>query len=105
MPDTLKRLAGPLALTATSATIYTVPASTTTSLRNIHVVNTTAGSLNFTMSIGVDAAGTRIYDALVIPAKSALAWDGLMVLTTTETVRAYGSATGLTITLSGVETT
>ena len=57
------------------------------------------------MSIGTDAAGTRIYDALAIPAKSALAWDGLMVLNATNVIQAYGSAAGLTMTLSGVETT
>lgn len=105
MADTLKRLAGPSALGTTAATIYTTPASTTTSLRNIHVVNTSAGSLTLTMSVGTDAAGTRIYDALTIPTKSALAWDGLIVLAATEVIQAFGSAAGLTITLSGVETT
>src|ERR1700675_3252046 len=65
-----KRLVGPVALTV--ATIYTVPALTKTIIRQIHLVNGTAGALTVTLSIGADAAGTRILGpAYSIPAQAA----------------------------------
>ena len=104
MADTLKRLAGPSQLASSSTTVYTVPAATTTVLRNIRVVNTTAGAVTFTMSIGADAAGTRIYNAYSVAANDLYDWSGCIVLGAAETLRAYASAaTSLTLTVSGVE--
>ncbi len=104
MADTLKRLVGPAALANTSTTVYTVPALTTTVVRNIRVVNTTSGTVTFTMSIGVDAAGTRIYHAYSVSPSDVYDWSGCIVLGAAETLRAYASAaTSLTLTVSGVE--
>jgi hypothetical protein len=104
MADTAKRLAGPTSLTASSATIYTVPGSTTAILRNIRVANTTGVVARLTVSIGADAAGTRIWSSVAIPANDALDWSGFMVLAAAETLRAYSdTASALTITVSGVE--
>ena len=104
MTDTAKRLAGPSQLTGSAATVYTTPGATTTIVRNIHVANNTSGAVTFTMSIGADAAGKRIYDAVSIPAHDALDWSGFLVLAATETLQAFASAgTSLTLTVSGVE--
>jgi hypothetical protein len=104
MADTLKRIVGPLQLAAAAATLYTVPAATTTTIRGIHVVNTTAGTVTFTMSIGADAAGTRIFNTYSITAGDVYDWSGTLVMAATEILQAYANAaTSLTATVSGVE--
>lgn len=104
--DTLKRLAGPVSLAGAAATVYTVPALTTTSLRSLHVTNETGASATFTMSIGVDGAGKRwFYNVPVANGDPGLDWSGVQVLTAGEVLQAYsGTASALTLTISGVET-
>jgi hypothetical protein len=99
-----KRLAGPAQVATGPATKYTVPASTKTEVRHIHVYNPTALAVTFTMSIGADAAGTRIFDAFSIPALSSFDHFGYYVLEATEILQA-GSGTNnvLVLTIDGVE--
>jgi hypothetical protein len=66
-----KRLVGPAQVATGPTTVYTVPAVTKTVIRHIHVNNPSAGAVTITLSIGADAAGTRILDAYSIPAKAA----------------------------------
>lgn len=71
MAVTRKRLWGPAAVATGPATVYTTPASTKTIIRQIIVNNPSASAVTLTLSIGADAAGTRILDAFTIPAKLA----------------------------------
>jgi hypothetical protein len=104
MADAAKRLAGPAQVSNSAATKYTVPAATTTIIRHIHVFNADTGAVNFTMSIGADAVGTRLYDAYPILAKEPLDISCFLVLGAGETIQAFGSVTNkLTLTISGVE--
>lgn len=103
--DTLKRLSGPTLLTAVAATQYTVPAATTTSVRNIHAANNTTQPATFTLSIGADAAGTRFFPAVTVQPNDVYDWQGLLVLNPAEIVQAYsGTASALILTMSGIET-
>jgi hypothetical protein len=105
MADTAKRVAGPTLLTATAATVYTVPASTTTTLRNIHVSNETATAATLTMSIGTDGAGKRLFTGFTVAANDVVDWSGFIVLAAGELLQAFsGTASALTLTVSGVET-
>jgi hypothetical protein len=100
------RLFGPAALTAAAATKYTVPASTVTVLQYIHVSNPTASAVTFTMSIGADAAGTRIYGAFSIPAGGVLDVPCKYVLNAAEIIQAFaGTDAVLILTLNGQELT
>jgi hypothetical protein len=104
MADTIKRLVGPAQLAAAATTVYTAPASTTTTIRTIHIVNTGASTATFTMSLGADAAGTRLFSAYPITAGDAWDWSGSLVLNAAEVLQAFASvATTLTITVTGVE--
>ena len=106
MADTAKRLYGPAQPGTSSTTLYTVPASTTAILRNIRISNTTATAATITMSIGADAAATRLMSGVSIAANSVYDWSGFIVLATTETLRALqGTSAALTVTVSGVEVT
>jgi len=106
MARTVKRLAGPAQVSNAAATKYTTPASTTTILRHIHVSNTSAGAVTFTMSIGADAAGTRIFDGYSIAAGAFLDLWVFFVLSATEVIQALaGTNNILTLTLDGEEIT
>jgi hypothetical protein len=104
MADTAKRLSGPALLTGAAATVYTVPALTTTILRSVHVTNETGSTATFTMSIGTDAAGKRLWTALDIETKTSFDWSGFIVLAAGEVLQAFSATVGaLTLTTSGVE--
>ncbi|SRR6266536_1115761 len=106
MSKKMTRLAGPALVSNAAATKYTVPASTLTVLRHIHVSNTTAAAVAFTMSIGADAAGTRIFDAYSIAAGAILDLWVYIVLSAAEIIQAFaGTNNILTLTLDGDEIT
>lgn len=71
MSFTPKRLYGPAQIATGPTTIYTVPAATRTVIRQIHLSNPSAAAVLFTLSIGADAAGTRLYSSYSIPAAGA----------------------------------
>lgn len=105
MADTAKRLAGPTQPGTSAGTLYTVPASTTTIVRHIHVTNTTTSAV--TLTLGIGAAGTAanlLFSAYPIPANGVLDWSGFLVLSAAEILSALaGTATALTIVVNGIE--
>lgn len=105
MADTLKRLAGPTALTNAAVTQYTVPALTTTTIRSIHVCNESAASHDFTLSIGADGAGKRIFKNQQVGIGDSFDWTGNIVLAAGEVLQALADAGAvLTLVVSGIET-
>lgn len=104
MGDTNKRLFGPAQLTGATATKYTVPASTKTLVRHMHFFNADVASRNLTVSLGADAAGTRLFDAFPIAAKTAYDWYPFLVMDAAEIIAAFADTT-LTISMemSGTE--
>lgn len=105
MAKTAKRLYGPAALTVSAATKYTVPALTKTLIRHVHVSNTSAAALTFTMSIGTDAAGTRVFDGYSIAAGAVLDWYPYQIMDAAEILQALGSGTALVLEINGDELT
>lgn len=107
MPDVGIRI-GPTALTTSAATLYTVPASTTLTVRGIHIANESAvAAVTVTMSIGTDGAGKRFLGpGLSLPASSSYDWSGFLIVNAAEVIQALASATtSLTVTISGINTT
>lgn len=107
-----KRLAGPAVVSNAAATKYTTPAATKTVVRHIHVQNPSGSAVTFTLSIGADAAGTRVLDAFSIPAAAAGVTASVLdiwcyyVLEATEVIQAFsGTNNILTLTLDGDEIT
>lgn len=106
MARTPKRLAGPAQVSNAAATKYTVPSTTKTIVRHIHVSNTSAGAVNFTMSIGTDATGTRIFDAYPVAASTVLDHFCYYIVDAAEIIQAFGSVNNqLTLTIDGDEIT
>lgn len=80
MPRTPKRLYGPALIATGPATVYTVPANTKTILRTIQLSNPSGAIVTFTLSIGADAAGTRLWSAYSIPAAAAGVVDSVRII-------------------------
>jgi hypothetical protein len=106
MARTPKRLAGPAQVATGPATKYTVPASTKTIVRHIHVYNPGSGTATFTLSIGADAAGTRVFDAYPVAEDVPLDHWCYYVLEAAEIIQG-GSGTNnqLVLTIDGDEIT
>lgn len=96
------RLAGPAQVSNAAATKYTNTSGESTIVRHVHVYNPGTGTVNFTMSIGADAAGTRIFDAYPVLEDVPLDHWCYYVLTGTETIQALGSTNNqLVLTIDG----
>lgn len=86
------RAYGPAQLPSSSATRYTVPADRIAVLRHIHVINPTAGAITITVSIGTDAAGTRLFSGKSLAAGAEYDHLGYWVLGPTEFLQANASS-------------
>lgn len=102
MTDTLSRIYGPANIAADGA-VFTGTGGHTYSIRNIRLVNTTVAAITIALGIGGVAAANLILPTTSIPAGESLEFDGLYVLSGTEALHADISATGITITLSGID--
>lgn len=104
----VKRLAEGTALTGSSAIICTAPAKTTTTLKAVTVYNDTAGAV--TLEMNLVANGGSVTAANRIISRSIAAKETYRCLEAVDhalapggTLRALGN--GLSITVSGIETT
>ena len=98
MATTSKVLARTAAATS-SATLYTVPASTTTIVTNIVIANTAASSATATITLD----GVAILSGVNIAANSSSFIDLKQTLATTKIIAGFASATTVTFNISGVE--
>jgi hypothetical protein len=98
MATTTKALARAAAATS-SATLYTVPSSTTAIVTNIAVTNT-AGSAG-TFSLLLD--DVALHTTTAIGANTTVYIDLKQVLATTKTIKGFASATSINFHISGIE--
>jgi hypothetical protein len=103
MPRIPKELWGPSSASTTATTLYTVPSTTKTIIRQIHVDNPTGGALTITLSLGADATATRLFDAYSIPANSVFDHFCFYVIEAGTVVQGFASATTVVWTASGEE--
>ena len=82
------------------ATVYTVPSSTTTILKNIVLVNTTASDAVVT----IQAGGQDFVSGYTVAAKDTVVIDLSIVLNASDTIRASQvTASAVNVFVSGVE--
>lgn len=102
MPRIATRFHGPALVTNAAVTKYTVAASQKAIIRHIHVQNPSASAVTFTMSIGADAAATRIFDAFSIGAGQVFDHFCYYVADAAEVIQALaGTNNILTLTIDG----
>lgn len=87
------------AFATSSATIYTVPASTTAIITNIVITNSAATSATFTLVLD----GVDLFKTTTIAANSSVVMDMKQVLTTTKLITGLASAVTVNYHISGVE--
>lgn len=105
MADVLRRFVGPVALGTSASTLYTVPTGSTVVLLDVHACNESGSDASFTLSIGTDGAGKRLFKGEVVPANRAIQRTGNVALAAGEVLQGLASAgSAITLTISGVET-
>lgn len=109
--NTKKKLAHG-AIAASSGTLaYTVPSGREfvyqANVTCIDICNTTAGALTIALHLvpvgGTPAASNMLFPAMSIPAYAIMQWTGEQILNAGDYIQAIGSATGLTMNISGEE--
>jgi len=100
MANTLKVLYRGAAATS-SATLYTVPSSTTTLVTSILVVNTSATSQTFTMFLD----DVSIATTTTVPANDTNMIEIKQALGATKTIKGLASATTVNFHITGLEVT
>jgi hypothetical protein len=98
MAVTSKALARTSAATS-SATLYTVPSSTTAVITNIAVANTATSAATFTILLD----DVDLHTTTAIAANTTIYIDLKQVLATTKTIKGFASATTVDFHISGVE--
>lgn len=98
---------GALATTPTLTTVYTVPTLTRTIVKTIDICNTTTGRLTAYVYL-VESGGTAgtsnaLLYAMSVPPSGNIQWTGAQVMNAGDVIQASGSASGLTINVSGGE--
>ncbi len=107
MAGTLKRLAGPVALSSTITTnIYNnTSALVTSTVKHIHIANKTSSAATYTIYLGAtgaNAAGTELFFQVSLAANSYHDHYCTLFLASTDfLVGGSGTATALTITIEG----
>ena len=100
MANTFKALFRGAASTG-STTLYTVPAATTCMITSILVVNTSASTQTYTLSLD----GVSIATTVSVPANDTTLIEPKQVLATTKTITGSASATSVNFHISGLEIT
>jgi hypothetical protein len=84
----------------TSATLYTVPTSTTTIVKNIVLCNTTGTAANVTLTVG----GQTIINAYPVNANDTVTMDLSLVMSSADTITGLqATASAISVYISGVE--
>lgn len=98
MATTTKTMARTAAATS-SATLYTVPSSTTAVVTNIVVTNSAATAATFTITLDT----VDLFKDVALAANSTAMFDLKQVLTTTKIIAGLASAVTVKFHISGVE--
>lgn len=96
------RMYGPAQIPDSTTTLYTCPGSTVAVARLITLNNPTGSPVLFTMSIGADAAGTRIFEVYSVAAGSRVDLWGYWVLAAGQLFAGEAdTASALVVTIDG----
>ncbi len=100
MPNTFKTLYRGAAATS-SATLYTVPSATTCLVNSIVITNTAASAATYTILFNDVSIATTV----AVPANDSVIFEPKQVLSTTNTIKGFASATTVNFHISGLEIT
>lgn len=96
---TVTKVMARTAAATSSATLYTVPAGTTAVVTNIAVTNTATTAATFTIALN----GVALQTSAALAANTTAYIDLKQVLSATQTITGFASATSVNFHISGVE--
>lgn len=97
-----RRLAGPVQLGTSATTVYRCPLKSRATIRRIFVNNPSGSQAGLTLSIGSDAAATRLWDGDNVPAGGEIDHNGDHALAAGDTIQAYSdTASTLVLVIDG----
>jgi len=91
------------AISTGTDTLFTVDANNRAAITDIHAANTTASAIRLTVGISGVSAANQIVPNVSIPAYSVYTLSGFIILNASETIQATAAATGITLTICGVD--
>lgn len=104
----MKQLGQSAVGTGSGTTIYTVPTGYKTDVLDMFIANTGTSSvtlsLHFVASGGSASTSNAVFKDVSINGNTTIHWTGIQTLSSGKFIQAIGSATGVTITISGSET-
>lgn len=96
-----------VAIATAQTTQYTTPASRQDVIKDMEVCNTTGAAITVTVNVvptgGSAGTSNAVFFQMSIPANQTLHWTGTIVMNAGDFISTAASATGLTLTVSGLE--
>ena len=103
----MKKLCQGAITTGGGALLYTTPTGMRTEVLDINIANTTAGALTCALHLvptGASATTSNmLFPTVSVPANTLIQWTGVEVLNAGDFIQGIGSATGITVNISGSE--
>jgi hypothetical protein len=103
MGEVLSRIYGPANVPSGDNTAFTVTSTHTYAVRSIRIVNNSSGAISIRVGINGSADANLIIPYIAIAAGQTYHDDGLVILASGDTLDTHTSATGLTISLHGLD--
>lgn len=103
----MKKLAQGGITTGGGTLLYTVPTGMRTDVMDVLIANTTSSSLTCSLHlspVGVAVGSTNaMFSSVSIPGNTTVHWSGIQTLNAGDFIQGIGSASGLTVNISGDE--
>lgn len=95
------------ALATAATTQYTTPAARQDVIKDIELCNTTASAITATVNVvpsgGSAGTANQIFSSISIPGNQTFHWTGTIVMNAGDFISTATSSTGITATVSGME--
>lgn len=103
----MKQLGQSAVGTGSGTTIYTVPTGFKAEINDIIIANTGSSTINLSMhfvaSGGSASSSNAIFGTVSVPGNTTVHWSGIQTLSSGKFIQAIGSASGITVTITGDE--
>lgn len=103
----MKKLGQGAVTTGSGTLLYTVPTGFKTEVMDICISNTSSSPISFILCLvpsgGSPGTSNRMFPNVSIPANTIVSWSGVQLLNDGDFIQGIGSASGITVNISGEE--
>lgn len=101
----MKKLAQSALSTGSGTLLYTVPAGYQTDMNDVNIANTASTAISCSIHLvpsgGAVGTSNMLFPATSIPANTLIQWTGVSHLLAGDFIQGIGSASGLTVSITG----